>query len=220
MLLNEEKLGRVWSDAFGVKIRIAVAHDALREDELTEGEMLRFAELRSAPRADAYLRGRRALRNLLAARGEDADTARLVFPHPRISLTHSRACAVAIAVESGARGVGVDLEFDRAVRDGASRFFLSEAERSFVAQRASETGDENSLLRLWTIKEALFKADPENGGKTLMNYSLLDPPSFDGMGRARDGKEFRYACVRFDGGFLSAAILPATNARARRRASR
>jgi hypothetical protein len=68
-------------------------------------------------------------------------------------------------------GVGVDLEFARPMHSEAARFFLTAGERRAVEELAAGQ-QPKTLLRLWTIKEALFKADPHNAGTALTDYDV------------------------------------------------
>lgn len=115
--------------------------------------------VKNQPRA-----GRAALRVAAALAGLPGDPARYRFPHPRASVSHTeRAGAAAVLLDGPARGVGVDLEHDRPVRPGMARFYLSDAEVT------------SDLLRLWTVKEAMFKADLDNAARMLRDYRAADP---------------------------------------------
>jgi acyl carrier protein len=99
-----------------------------------------------------------------AVAGLPADPAGYRFPHPRASVTHTdRAGAAAVLLGGPAAGVGVDLEHDQPVSLAAARFYL----------RDDEPHDD--LLRLWTVKEAMFKADPANATRLLRDYRADDP---------------------------------------------
>ena len=100
-------------------------------------------------------------------------------------------------------GLGVDLEIGRVVPDEAARFFLSAAER---ARLPSAPGSE--LLRLWTVKEAVFKADLHNDGRGLLDYQLADARAAQGVAHAcaELDIEIRYVSIALPGGFLSAAV--------------
>jgi acyl carrier protein len=103
------------------------------------------------------------------------------FPHPRASVTHTeRAGAAAVLVSGPASGVGVDLEHDRPVSPAMTRFYLRDDE---------PPGDP---LRLWTVKEAMFKADPGNATRLLRDYRVSDPA-------------YQHTSVRYRGGWLSVA---------------
>ncbi len=58
------------------------------------------------------------------------------------------------------------------------------------------------------MKEATFKADPENAGRTLREYALADP-GFTAGKALRGDKRFLYASFEVPEGFLSVAVLPA-----------
>lgn len=132
--------------------------------------------VKNQPRA-----GRAALRVAATLAGLPGDPARYRFPHPRVSVSHTeRAGAAAVLLDGPARGVGVDLEHDRAVPPGMARFYLSDAEVS---------GD---LLRLWTVKEAMFKADLDNAERMLRDYRAADPA-------------YRCVSARHLGGWLTVA---------------
>ena len=114
--------------------------------------------LRGWPRREGWLRGRSALKKLLLDLKMDMDTSTLSFPHPTLSLSHTKDWAVAIGVLAGPMkidGIGIDLELSRPVQDEHTRFYLSKSERKSAI-------DDEQRLRLWTVKEALFKADPDN----------------------------------------------------------
>lgn len=173
--------------ALGRPIRLAAATEEARD--LTPGERAALARFRAERRRASWLRGRAALKALLG----DVDTAALRFPHPELSLTHTRDVAVAVACE-GARGVGVDLE-TRPPSERAARRFLSPAE-------LEAAGGPDGWLLLWTVKEARFKADLDNQGRTVLQYPLDDP-------------RFRHASVRAFGGWLSVALAVAPPRRPR-----
>lgn len=142
---------------------------------------------------------RRALRLMLAACGLPADR----FPHPRFSLSHTPAASVAAAVLGRSPcGAGVDLEVPRPVDPRTRRFFLAESEVP-----AATCADEH--LRLWTVKEALFKANLRNHRTNLRDYALLDARRPAGIARAPDGTRLGYLSTRIAGAHLTvAAALP------------
>ncbi len=150
-------------------------------ERLTSGEEGVLSTLKAAARREGWLRGRAALKKLL---GKDLDSSRLRFPHPEISLTHAGEVAVAVLCE-GARGTGVDLEL-RPPSERAARRFLS------AAEFAAALGPDDWLL-FWTVKEACFKADLRNRGRTVLDYAVQDP-------------RFRHASLRAFGGWLTVAV--------------
>lgn len=174
---------------------------------LTTLERAELAALAGAERRRQWLTSRHALRLLLGVLGLPRDTATYRFPHPRISLSHASQGAIAAgAVEPWAAGLGVDYEADRPVDPRTARFFLSEAEQACLARvpladRAAEQ------LRLWTVKEAVFKADLTNAGAMLRAYGT-QPGGTGTAGWASGrgtGQLFGFASARFQGGHLSVA---------------
>jgi len=164
-------------------------------------------------RAASWLRGRAALERVLdrlAAQGraDVPDPATVRFPHPFLSLTHTGDQAVAAGTVPGAAlGIGVDLELRTGMREGAERFFLGPEEtRRLLARPAASRGRER--VRLWTIKEALYKANPGNEGTLLGHYLLDEPGAAAGTARGKDDPAGRYlyASVALDPGTLSVAI--------------
>lgn len=154
----------------------------LPERTLTRRERATVRALSGEERQRQWLISRFALRLLLGMLGEPADTAGYAFPHPWLSLSHTRgAAAAAAAAYAGPAlaGVGVDVGVDaeagadavraRTVRPDAGRFFLGDRERDWLAG-LPETERADELARLWTVKEALLKADPANARTTLADY--------------------------------------------------
>jgi phosphopantetheinyl transferase len=166
-----------------------------------------YDRLCDSPRASSWLKGRAALKILLEKQGLSDDTSALSFPHPSISLSHSGKLAVAAGClpEPGCAGIGVDFEAGRKVNPRIARFFLTEAEQAWLnARPAAEISD--SLLRLWTVKEALFKSDPRNSTSVLNDYELARPGEAEGSAR-RDGVlVYNYQSFRYADGWLSIAM--------------
>jgi len=104
-------------------------------------------------------------------------------------------------------GVGVDLECDRRPNFAMGRFFLAPEELQWV-QACGEGQQPDELLRLWTCKEALFKANPANGGRLLIDHLLLDPAATIGAGACRFAEDilFRYASIAVANGYCTFAV--------------
>ncbi|RZU54524.1 4'-phosphopantetheinyl transferase EntD [Krasilnikovia cinnamomea] len=143
--------------------------------------------------------GRAALRRVADRLGERVDTDRLVLPHPRMTLTHSAGVAVAVGARTST-GIGVDLEAVRPVNPGIARLFLTSAERARLGAAPPHV-----LLRLWTVKEAVFKADTGNAGRILADYELCRPAAWSGHA-TRGGSRFRYRTVELPGHLVSVAV--------------
>jgi 4'-phosphopantetheinyl transferase EntD len=197
------------SEALGEPVRIAVAWEPLGAEALTPAEQAQVDSFGNPQRRGDWSRARAALKALLRAGGEDEDTARFRFPHPRFSLSHSREMAVAAGRDpEHAAGIGVDLERDRLVRPGAERFYLDARERAWLETLADDEARAGARLRLWTVKEALYKAHLGNAGTVLADYRMADPGATSGRGgvRAETGWPLRYATVPLPDGFLTVAL--------------
>jgi hypothetical protein len=184
--------------ALGVPVRLA----ALREDEATSVDVAD-----DSPRARDWRRGRVALAQLFARMGRDEPADAVRFPHPALSLSHSGDWAIAAGCDPAAAGFGVDLEFARPMDARAARFFLAGAELDYVASLPHEQlGAE--LLRLWTVKEAVFKACADNRGRLLADFRLDAPAARAGHARRVDGSGFtaRYGSIDLGEAWLAVAL--------------
>jgi len=206
-LINEASFANTLLETFSLPILACFEPQPLPEARLTAGEQADLAKLTAPARRESWLRGRAALKRLLSSLGGSDDTSLLKFPHQRISLTHSESWAVAVGTASQKlRGIGVDLEVKSVPKPETARRFMNPAEMVWL-RRMEEEERPRMLHRLWTVKEAAFKADPQNQGKTLKDYGMADPGYV--AGKARRGElEFYYASFEVPGGFLSVAVLP------------
>jgi 4'-phosphopantetheinyl transferase EntD len=98
------------------------------------------------------------------------------WPCSFASLTHSGDVAIAVSLPSGldAIGVGIDLEHDRPIKPGMARLICGERERAWLSSLPAER-QAAEVLRLWTAKEALYKADPTQGDAIVADYTLAEP---------------------------------------------
>lgn len=204
--LTAPELERAIRGSLGFDLRLAVAARPLPAGRLSIRERSRAALFVTAARRIEWLTGRAALKRLLAALGTKTDAADILFPNSQYSLTHSGGIAVAAGVgRAGPRGVGVDLELRPGMDPRAARFFLTPYERSCVELAGTLPAAE--LLRLWTIKEAVYKADPENRGRVLADYGLPEPARACGRAAAScGGGQFRYASFAVPRGYLAVAV--------------
>jgi 4'-phosphopantetheinyl transferase EntD len=210
MHLNADRLARELEDELGIALRVSISSEAVAIDRLTPREQVHLGELATSPRRLSWLNGRSALKSLLNSLGEDEETERIAFPNSRFSLTHSGDFAVALGTASAElRGIGVDLEVNRPLRRETARFFLGEPEQAWVMSFDDSRRTKN-LLRLWTIKEALFKSDPRNLERWFTDYRIEAPAANAGRAfvRGEEVQEFRYSCLEVEEGFLSVAVLP------------
>ncbi|MCP5245549.1 MAG: 4'-phosphopantetheinyl transferase superfamily protein [Burkholderiales bacterium] len=136
------------------------------------------------------------------------DATRIVMPHARYSLTHCLNTVAAVANPfKHALGIGIDLEYGRSMDPRAARFFLTHKE-----QRIVDTLDtvQRQLLRLWTVKEAIYKADLNNHCNFwFFDYETQNPGALTGIAtkvNCPGKKKFRYASMPYQDGFLTIAI--------------
>jgi hypothetical protein len=163
-------------------------------DDLTAAERRQLPDAGSRRRQD-WLLGRAALKQVV----EGGDTSLVRFPHRCLSLTHSAGIAVAARADGGQAGVGVDYEGPHDTDPRIAPLFLVGRERDAAA-------GPDDLLRLWTVKEALFKATPDNLGATFLDYEVAEPAALIGEAEDRAGRRLRYVSGGFGGGWLSVAV--------------
>jgi hypothetical protein len=226
-IADSDRLERDLGEALGVPVQVAVANEPVVEESLSAAERTILDSLRGASHLDSWLRGRAALKRLLARRSwtrpgtvldsqgplEDdrtrtADTSWLSFPHRRFSLTHSGGVAVAAgSTDAAVAGLGVDLELHRTLRPGTERFFLGSHEIAWLRARPAPDRPAE-LLRLWTVKEALYKANLANRDTLLAQYSLEDAAAHAGGAMWRDEPvaAYRYATLLLEEGVLTVAV--------------
>lgn len=121
------------------------------------------------------------------------------------SLTHAGHRLYALkATRASLQGVGIDFEPWRLLDARHARLMLTPRERQCTQHASSE-----DLLRIWTIKEALFKADV-GGQRHWVNAYELDRPLHNrGFGKVHCNgytKRFRYISIRTPEGILSTAF--------------
>lgn len=198
------------SEQIGVACAVAAADSPEPLSSLTPEERWRVESFGSSPRAESYRRGRSALRSLLARLGENPEKL-LAFPHSRFSITHSGSVAIAFGIPANQprAGAGIDYETSAKVSSKAERFFLRSMERRWL-HAVGRPAARRQRLRLWTVKEALFKADLENVNTFLRDYATCDPSAPSGWAtpcapRAGEGA-WRYASLEVGEGFLTAAV--------------
>ena len=182
------------SAGLGVRITLRAATVPLTVEELSPGERAAWERLPGeGPRRRDWLLGRAVLKPLV----DGADTAGVAFPHRTLSLSHSGPMAVAVSVDGDGGGAGVDLETRAEADPRAARFFLHEDE---------QTASPHDVLRLWTVKEALFKATPDNADRRLLDYRVTDPSAATGTATDVAGRTFRYASGLLDRCRLTVAL--------------
>ncbi|TNF92235.1 MAG: 4'-phosphopantetheinyl transferase superfamily protein [Gammaproteobacteria bacterium] len=200
---DSQSLSHAFSQHLGRTLVIAVSSEPIQQELLGEKGRQIFQGFRYEKRRQEWSCGRHALLQVMRHVGDETDPDGLGFPHKRYSLTHSQGKAIAIAdADSQLAGIGIDYESMRQMKPGVERFFLTDDERMDIQAVGN---DDTRLLRLWTIKEALFKADPKNGQRLLKDYHLQQPLEMHGA-VSLHGSIFHYICMAVDDGFISVAI--------------
>jgi 4'-phosphopantetheinyl transferase EntD len=194
--LDETAIRIALERALGRSLDLALAREPLAESELTRGELATLSTLASPRRREEWLTGRRALKRVLT---EDRDTSLVRMPDPEVTLAHSRGWAIAVAAR-GCAGIGVDLQFEPGPRPRAEKFFLTAPERAWLSARP-DGHQQKERLRLWTLKEALLKSDPDNAGRTYGQYALGDPSRSQG----REGP-LSWASIEVKDGWVSLVL--------------
>jgi 4'-phosphopantetheinyl transferase EntD len=180
----------------GVPVEVGVAangHDALASALAAAGRAV--SEPARDPLGTSRERGKRAS-DLVAG-----------WPCPYASLSHSGEVAVAVALPVGAfaRGLGVDLELDRTVKRGLARLICDAREQAWIADLPEDL-QATELLRLWTAKEALYKADPAQGDAIVAEYALAQPSAATTEGvRAGHADRARVVSIRIEDATISVA---------------
>lgn len=193
MLPDSRFLRSALGEPLGLDLHFDVASGRRSAATLSCAERKRYAALRNTARARSWLLGRAALKSLRRRVDGCADIDALSFPNARFSLTHSGEVALAVAEPSGIlEGIGIDLEVNTRMPAASARFFLTRREQQWLHTQASERWPHH-LLRLWCIKEAIFKANPGNAGSMLIDHELEEPAEARGAARAHSGRKMEYA---------------------------
>lgn len=180
-------------EPLGLDLHFNIADQQACAATLSLAEQKRYQALENTARAKSWLLGRAALKSLRTKLDGRTDIDALRFPNARFSLSHSADVALAVAEPSGClEGIGVDLEVDTRIQPAAARFFLTEHEQQWLQSQAAERWSHH-LLRIWCIKEAVFKANPGNIGRTLADHELDRPADARGEARASTGQKMEYA---------------------------
>jgi 4'-phosphopantetheinyl transferase EntD len=203
----EHELSVRFTQELGVRVCLSIADDVLAVSELSPGEKAQLAKFRTQARQQIWLRGRQALKRLLAELGQSTCTQHLAFPNATYSISHGAGVSVALGVVPERvpegdcwAGIGIDVEMEKKIDLRNRRFFLTDNE--------SGCAEQQYLLRLWTAKEAIFKSDPENHRRNFVDYELVDPLSWSGDARllSEPGCRIRYSSIPWENGMISAAV--------------
>lgn len=192
-----------FSDLLGCTLRFTLAETPLPEAALSDVEKERFDALSAPRRRASYLLGRAAVHLLV----EDHS---LMFPALGYSLSHSVSaeCSLAIAVEAKQDGqlrpVGIDIERISPRKPGLARRFLNDNE---FALFESLPKPERETIRLWTIKEAVWKAAQASTASLALvtQVEILSLDKAQGLARFEDC-DYRFASCLYGNCFMTVAI--------------
>jgi 4'-phosphopantetheinyl transferase EntD len=187
-------------------LAIASADPAFPFTPLSGPERARLNEFTLVQRRQDWLRGRNAMKQVLATLGQNTDTSHIDFPHRQFSLTHAGGSAFSIANIAGSAGIGIDYEPLRTVNPKIKRLFLNDTELRWL-ETCQESEVQQQIVRLWTNKEAAYKSCPDNSGRVLADFTIVDPGSRRSEVKVEPGSfRIRVACERHEEGYLSVAI--------------
>jgi 4'-phosphopantetheinyl transferase EntD len=183
-------------------VYLASARAPLAEHLLDSADRQRLASFTTADRKNQWLRGRSALSAVAAKLDIETQLSALNPPCPGISLTHNDRISIAAGI-STAQGIGIDLESWRQIEPAMLRCFLTETEQEQLTVASNFT-----RLRLWTVKQALFKASAANQGLLLTDFEMDEIAEMTGRARncSRANSELRYTSFMLRQGLLSIAI--------------
>lgn len=182
----------------GPRVTSLLAHELEREVARRLGAPVHVGVAATGPEALAIA---------LTAAGRAPDSA-ASWPCSFASLTHSGDIAIAVALPPHvhAAGIGVDVELDRPVKSGMARLICAAGERAWLESLPAER-QPAELLRLWTAKEALYKADPAQGDAIVAEYTLAHPEDTITLGGRTDTTHHAtVTSLRAEGAVVSVAL--------------
>ena len=193
------------SDALGIPVRIAACRSDRNADDLNAAESAQLARFETEARRRDWRRGRLALKSVLRLLNRSDDTSDIHLPAPQLSLTHADGAAIALGTPEPEAQVGIDAEVPRPVNQRMALWFLNEPELDWLAKRNASVRA-HDIVRLWTVKEAVFKSHPSNHGLVMTDFTIADPGSAVSDVHDADGRQFRCASFPEDLGIVSIAI--------------
>ncbi len=199
--MNKKRLELDLKRRLNEPVCLTLARAPLADNFLDSVDRQRLSSFSTSARKKQWLRGRSALYAIAAKLEMNIPLSALDPPCPGISLTHNGKISIAAGVGSR-RGIGVDFESWRLIEPAMLRWFLTESEQQQLAVPSNFT-----RLRLWTIKEALFKASSENQGLLLTDFEIDEVAAMTGCARnCTSNSQLHYTSFMLRQGVLSIAI--------------
>lgn len=129
------------------------------------------------------------------------------FPQKNFSVSHSGNLGIAVmGLDKHIQGIGVDFEPKAQLKPSGIALYTTCHERKKLNKPISR----QLATRLWTIKEAIHKSNPNNRSVGWLSaYKLPNPKRHSGFATLKKFKPkyfFRYTSIEISGGILSIAI--------------
>lgn len=164
-----KKIERDFFDLYGIEIFICqVQYNPGLLNLFGQKEKSFLKNLFEKHRRD-WIASRTAIKELLGD-SEQIDLLNLSFPTPGLSITHTHEIGLAAKTANPDYFIGIDYEVGRTAPQETARFYLTQKEQNWLFDGHFDDWD---LLRIWTIKEAVFKSDlKNNANRQLRDYEL------------------------------------------------
>lgn len=172
--MDSARINELWkrfASRWGEDGAAAVFREVPGPEELDERRILEMLSSPERLAAYAAITSERRRLEWLAARSAELELRAALGPDALTSVSHSEGALLVAGCRSkdsrsGITGIGVDLEVaQRALSDAAWGWLMSGEDR------ACWSGER---LIAWALKEAAFKADPDNEGEVLSRYLLTE----------------------------------------------
>ena len=197
--MNMQRLETDASETLQHPIHLVSATDPIEAGALDASDRRQLDGFCTVQRREQWLRGRQALIELARRLEIDEPSSALRPPRRGLSLTHDDPLSIAAGIDTNA-GIGVDLESWRPIKTPMLRWYLTDSECAQMRVQSNFT-----RLRLWTIKEALYKASISNQGYALTDFEIDDISEMNGSASC-NGQRFRYTSLVLHRGILSIAL--------------
>ncbi|MDJ0625595.1 MAG: 4'-phosphopantetheinyl transferase superfamily protein [Candidatus Caenarcaniphilales bacterium] len=199
--LEQNQLMAFIKRKLNIEVSIHVDNHRLSIDELTDSERKQLEKIRNEKKKLDWLKARKSLKNVLNSLGLSQDTSNIIFPSSRFSLSHSGGYAVAIGIQENClimddpiKGIGIDLELSRTPKRGIEKYFLSPKEIDWLNSGDIDSQAKNRV-RLWTVKEAVYKACPKNSQTRLTLFETNNPQEKEGFVNLNSGERINYLSI-------------------------
>lgn len=183
---DSQQMEKQFSAALQLPLVLAVSSSPIGLTLLPEAEQALINQTTHETAKNSRLMARHALKTVFERL--NLSYQQLSYPHSCFSIAHHDKAGIAVGMsekflnegELNVSGLGVDIELPRQIKETGWKFFLTDKEQNFV-KSAPKNDWQMYCTRLWTVKEALFKATPENKENgILVAHFETDTPSLEG----------------------------------------